>query len=92
MAIHMNVGDAEDRVDDLVTEKPTETRSSALAETLVRAGRAGDRTAFDRVYDSWFDAIYSMARQSSRDIKSAEELTSRLIAQAIQPLLQDPSA
>lgn len=58
--------------------------SRPLVQDLLRAGEAGDRDRFDELFDLWLDAVFARASASRRDREAAEELTRKVLSDAVR--------
>lgn len=64
-----------------------------ILEELVEAGREGDRSRFDRLFDMWFAAVYALTlRRVGGDRRKAEQLTRRLLIGCMRFALTPPAA
>src|SRR2546430_8184281 len=68
-------------------EKENKVKLAQEAEWIQRA-RQGDRDAFDKLYGSYFDLIYSIFYNRARSISMAEELTLETFTGAFETLKQ----
>lgn len=71
--------------------RPGATRASSrrpaptpLVNELLRAGRSEDRDRFDVLFDLWLSAVFARASASRRDRKAAEELTRKVLIDAVR--------
>ena len=58
--------------------------SRPLVQDLLRAGAAGDSGRFDELFDLWLNAVFARASASRRDREAAEELTRKLLLDAVR--------
>jgi hypothetical protein len=55
-----------------------------LVEDLLRAGQQGDRDRFDELFDLWLEAVFARASASQRERQAAEEITRRVMLDAVR--------
>ena len=58
-----------------------------VGERLVKAAAAGDREAFDRLFDGCFARVYALAWKLEQDSRRAEERTRAIFVEAVQGAL-----